>query len=76
MMRQGVLIKCKRVHNGKKKKGEMRMVYAMPNTEGSKVTFKDKYENFINGEWKAPVKGQYFENVSPVTGKKFTEIAR
>lgn len=75
-MRQGVLIKCKRVHNGKKKKGEMRMVYAMPNTEGSKVTFKDKYENFINGEWKAPVKGQYFENVSPVTGKKFTEIAR
>ncbi|ANU27217.1 aldehyde dehydrogenase [Planococcus versutus] len=52
------------------------MVYAMPNTEGSKVTFKEKYENFINGEWKAPVKGQYFENVSPVTGKKFTEIAR
>jgi len=52
------------------------MVYAMPNTEGSKITFKDKYENFINGEWKAPVKGQYFENVSPVTGKKFTEIAR
>ena len=52
------------------------MVYAMPNTEGSKVTFKDRYENFINGEWKAPVKGQYFENVSPVTGKKFTEIAR
>ena len=52
------------------------MVYAMPNTEGAKVTFKDKYENFINGEWKAPVKGQYFENVSPVTGKKFTEIAR
>jgi aldehyde dehydrogenase len=54
----------------------MGMVYAMPNTEGSKITFKDKYENFINGEWKAPVKGQYFENVSPVTGKKFTEIAR
>ncbi len=52
------------------------MVYAAPNTEGSKVTFKDKYENFINGEWKAPIKGQYFDNVSPVTGKKFTEIAR
>ena len=52
------------------------MVYAMPNMEGSKITFKDKYENFINGEWKAPVKGQYFENVSPVTGKMFTEIAR
>ena len=56
--------------------GENRMVYAMPNAEGSKVSFKDRYENYINGEWKAPVKGQYFENVSPVTGKKFTEIAR
>jgi aldehyde dehydrogenase len=52
------------------------MVYAMPNAEGSKVTFKDRYENYINGEWKAPVKGQYFENPSPVTGKVFTEIAR
>lgn len=52
------------------------MVYAMPNAEGSKITFKDRYENYINGEWKAPVKGQYFENPSPVTGKVFTEIAR
>ena len=52
------------------------MVYAMPNAEGSKITFKDRYENYINGEWKAPVKGQYFENTSPVTGKVFTEIAR
>lgn len=52
------------------------MVYAMPNTEGSKVTFKDRYENYINGGWQAPAKGQYFENPSPVTGKMFTEIAR
>lgn len=52
------------------------MVYAMPNAEGSKVTFKDRYGNYINGEWKEPVKGQYFENPSPVTGKVFTEIAR
>ncbi|SDN89185.1 aldehyde dehydrogenase [Psychrobacillus sp. OK028] len=52
------------------------MVYAFPNTDGSKVSFKDKYENYINGEWTPPVKGQYFENVTPVTGKVFTQVAR
>lgn len=52
------------------------MVYAFPNTEGSKVSFKDKYENYINGEWTPPVKGQYFENVTPITGKVFTQVAR
>lgn len=52
------------------------MVYAFPNTEGSIVTFKEKYDNYINGKWTPPVKGQYFDNVTPVTGKSFTEIAR
>ncbi|MDI2586360.1 aldehyde dehydrogenase family protein [Psychrobacillus sp. NEAU-3TGS] len=52
------------------------MVYAFPNTEGSKITFKDKYENYINGEWTPPVKGQYFDNITPVTGKVFTQVAR
>lgn len=51
-------------------------VYAQPGTEGSKVSFKSRYENWIGGEWVAPVKGQYFENVSPVTGKAFCEVAR
>ena len=51
-------------------------VYAQPGTEGSKVTFKDRYENFIGGEWVAPVGGQYFENVTPVTGQVFCEVAR
>ncbi|GAB4098569.1 aldehyde dehydrogenase [Sinomonas halotolerans] len=51
-------------------------VYAFPGTEGAKVTFKDRYENFIGGEWVAPVGGQYFENITPVTGKVFTEVAR
>lgn len=52
------------------------MVYAFPNTEGAKVSFKDKYNNYINGEWTPPVNGQYFENVTPVTGKVFTMVAR
>ena len=52
------------------------MLYNNPNTEGSLVQFRDKYENFIGGEYVAPASGEYFENVSPVTGKVFTKIAR
>ena len=54
----------------------LRMVYAFPNTDGSIITFKEKYDNYINGEWTAPVNGQYFDNVTPVTGQNFTQIAR
>jgi aldehyde dehydrogenase len=54
----------------------MVMVYASPNSEGAKSKFKERYENYINGGWQAPVNGQYFDNVSPVNGKKFTEVAR
>lgn len=52
------------------------MRYANPNTEGSIVQFKDRYDNFIGGEYVKPVKGQYFENVTPVTGEVFCEVAR
>ena len=52
------------------------MRYANPNTEGSIVTFKERYDNFIGGEYRPPMNGKYFENVSPVTGKVFCEIAR
>ncbi|OAX51347.1 acetaldehyde dehydrogenase ExaC [Rothia kristinae] len=51
-------------------------VYANPGTDGSLLTFKDRYEHFIGGEWTPPAKGRYFENVTPVTGKVFCEIAR
>ncbi|MGP5024631.1 aldehyde dehydrogenase [Glutamicibacter ardleyensis] len=51
-------------------------VYANPNTDGALVNFKPRYENYIGGEWVAPVKGMYFENVTPVTGKVFCEVAR
>ncbi|WP_026553604.1 aldehyde dehydrogenase family protein [Arthrobacter sp. H20] len=51
-------------------------VYAQPGQDGSKITFKPRYENWIGGEWSAPIKGQYFENISPVTGKAFCEVAR
>ena len=52
------------------------MIYAQPGQAGSKVTFKNRYENYIGGNWVPPVKGEYFENVSPVTGKVFCEVAR
>ncbi|MDI1475448.1 aldehyde dehydrogenase [Polyangium sp. y55x31] len=52
------------------------MVYVPPNQEGSKVSFKSRYGNYIGGEWVAPVKGEHFEDISPVTGRPFCEIPR
>lgn len=57
-------------------KGEIFLRYNNPNTEGSILSFKKRYDNFIGGEYRAPVKGQYFDNVTPVTGEVFCEIAR
>ena len=51
-------------------------VYAQPGTSGALVEFKPRYDNWIGGEWVPPVKGEYFENITPVTGKVFTEVAR
>ncbi|WP_152018385.1 aldehyde dehydrogenase family protein [Aliarcobacter butzleri] len=45
------------------------MIYARP-------TYKKQYENFIGGEWIAPVSGEYFDNISPVDGKLLTKIPR
>ena len=52
------------------------MVFAQPGTPGSLVTFDSRYDNFIGGKWVPPVKGQYFDNSSPVTGEVFCEVAR
>lgn len=39
-------------------------------------TFKAQYQNFIGGQWIAPTQGRYFDNVSPIDGKPFTQAAR
>lgn len=52
------------------------MIYAKPNTDGAVVNFKEKYDNFIGGKWVPPVKGEYFDNPTPVTGEVFTKAAR
>jgi aldehyde dehydrogenase len=51
-------------------------VYANPGQPGSVVSFRPRYDNFIGGEYVPPVKGQYFENPTPITGQTFTEVAR
>ncbi len=38
--------------------------------------FKEQYENFIGGEWVAPVDGEYFDNNSPVNGQFLSRIPR
>ncbi|MGW6445641.1 aldehyde dehydrogenase [Lentzea sp. NPDC055074] len=50
--------------------------YAAPGQPDSVVTFRDRYDHFIGGEYVPPAKGQYFANPTPVTGEDFTEIAR
>ncbi|MEK0085394.1 aldehyde dehydrogenase [Benzoatithermus flavus] len=37
---------------------------------------RSRYDNFIGGQWVAPVRGQYFDNITPVTGQKLCEVAR
>ena len=38
--------------------------------------YKKQYANFIGGEWVKPVGGEYFDNISPITGEPFTSIPR
>ncbi len=51
-------------------------VYANPGTPDAVFTYNHRYDNFIGGEYVAPVRGQYFENPSPVNGKIFCEVSR
>ena len=49
--------------------------YAAPGQPDSPVELKDRYENFIGGEWIAPTTGRYRANLTPSTGKPFCEVA-
>ena len=51
-------------------------VYAPPGSPDSLVTVLDRYGHFIGGNWVDPKKGLWFENISPVNGKPFCEVAR
>lgn len=39
-------------------------------------SFKPRYDHFIGGKFVAPVKGEYFDNISPIDGQVFTQAAR
>lgn len=52
------------------------MIYANPGQPGAVVSYKEQYGNYINGEFVAPVNGNYMDNVSPVNGEVFCRVAR
>jgi aldehyde dehydrogenase len=52
------------------------MIYANPGQPNAVVSFKKQYGNFIGGEFIAPVNGNYLDNVSPVNGEVFCQVAR
>ncbi|MDB5906421.1 MAG: aldehyde dehydrogenase family protein [Massilia sp.] len=43
---------------------------------GIKNPFKQRYDNFIGGQFVAPIGGSYFPNMTPITGQPFCEVAR
>ena len=42
----------------------------------NKPDFKEKYDNYIGGEWTPPVGGEYFDDISSVDGKAMGRVAR
>ncbi len=39
------------------------------------LKLKARYDNFIGGEWVAPADGEYYQNLTPVTGQLLCEVA-
>ena len=43
--------------------------------EIARPSFKERYDNYINGAFVSPTQGNYFDNISPIDGKVFTQVA-
>ncbi|TRN06920.1 aldehyde dehydrogenase [Vibrio fluvialis] len=52
------------------------MIYAQPGTNNAIFSFKSHYDNYIGGQWVKPVNGEYFDNISPVNGQVYCQVAR
>ncbi|MCG6268153.1 aldehyde dehydrogenase family protein [Vibrio furnissii] len=52
------------------------MIYAQPGTSNAIFNFKSHYDNYIGGQWVKPVNGEYFDNISPVNGQAYCQVAR
>src|SRR5476651_325427 len=46
-----------------------------PEEYGFPLKLQKRYDNFIGGEWVAPVKGEYYSNLTPITGEALCEVA-
>ena len=42
----------------------------------SQLPIRTRYDNWIAGEYVAPFRGEYFDNLTPVTGQVLCEVAR
>ena len=51
-------------------------VYARPGSADAVMSYQSRYGNFIGGDWVAPAGGEYFEDITPVTGQPFCEVPR
>ena len=52
------------------------MLHQALDTLQKQIALRPRYDNYIGGQWVAPVDGQYFTNLTPITGKPLCEIAR
>jgi len=44
--------------------------------EAAKAPFRERYGNFIGGDWVDPVDGRYFDNPSPIDGRVICQVPR
>ncbi len=47
-----------------------------PGIYGFPVSLRPQYDNYIGGRWVAPSSGEYFENITPITGQVLCRIPR
>ena len=55
---------------------DVSLAYAAPGQPGAVANYRPRYGHYIGGEFVQPVKGQYFENISPVNGEAFSGVGR
>lgn len=52
------------------------MIYVKPGAAGAPIAYKSRYDNFIGGRFVPPVKGEYFDVLTPINGMPYTQAAR
>lgn len=57
-------------------KGGYTMIFTNPNEKDAKYKVKSQYANFIGGQWTEPQEGNYFDNISPITGETYAKIPK